>query len=223
MRTLIVIAPPKNLLNCYEILNASELSRPVNIYRVEFADPADQTQENRGRAKQVIWDLRGQHRVHCRGYGFVVDLNPWEVAVPASWKLPDPAATPEYCVTLSRSFEAKPRDPEGRAIIAGILREAIKRHFKDNPAPELGDLWQDYDAFCQHPANTGDEDHLMCHRSSFSVKILAGGIFAVQTCVSTTTVDARTLADYYRAGDVATLAAMIEASQALSRRLVPKF
>jgi hypothetical protein len=40
-----VIAPPKNLLNCYEILNASALSRPVNIYRVEFSDPAEQTHE----------------------------------------------------------------------------------------------------------------------------------------------------------------------------------
>jgi hypothetical protein len=127
-RASCVIAPPKNLLNCYEILNASALSQPVNIYRVEFSDPAEQTHETRGRAKQIIWDLRKEYRIHWRGYGFVVDLNRWDVAVPASWKLPAPVTTPEHRVTFSRSFEAKPTDPEGRAIITGIVREAIKKH-----------------------------------------------------------------------------------------------
>ena len=89
------------------------------------------------------------------------------------------------------------------------MRDSVR----DNPASELGDLWQDYDGFCQYPPSNS-EDYLMCRRFSFSVKILAGGIFAVQTCVSTTTVDGRTLAEYYRAGDVATLAEMIEAKRA---------
>ena len=136
--------------------------------------------ENRGETKNVIWNLRrNDFRSLWRGYGFVIDLNPWEVAVPQSWKLTQPVKTSEYCVSLARSFVATAEDPEGRAIIAGVFRESIKKHFKENPAPELGHLWQDFDAFCQYPGNDWQQEYLMCRRFSVNVKQwLASGLFS---------------------------------------------
>jgi hypothetical protein len=203
----------KNVLNGYEILNVHDFSWPVNIYRVEFTDSSTQTHENRGEAKEIIWSLRrGDLRTEWRGYGFVIDLNRWEVAVPQSWKLSRPVTTAEYTVTLARSFEATTQDAQGRLIIAGILRESIKKHFKDNPAPELGELWQDFDAFCQCPRDSG-QDYLICRRFSVSVKQLAGGRLVLQTNVATTSLDRKCFAEYYDNGSVHDLAEMIEAKR----------
>jgi hypothetical protein len=66
-----------NVLNCYEILNARRFSPAVNIYRIEFVDPSKQMHDNRGEAKNIIWNLRrNDFRSLWRGYGFVLDLNP---------------------------------------------------------------------------------------------------------------------------------------------------
>jgi hypothetical protein len=52
-------------------------------------------------------------------------------------------------------------DPQGRAIIAGILRDEIKSYFKNQSSPDLGELWQDFDAFCQYPRSDWHQDYLM--------------------------------------------------------------
>jgi hypothetical protein len=204
----------KNVLNCYEILNAHDFSWPVNIFRVEFADPSKQTHESRGDAKDIIWDLRrNAFRSLWRGYGFVIDLNPCEVAVPQGWKLSEPVKAAEYTVTLARSFVATTGDFQGRAVIVGVLRESIKKHFKENSAPTLGDLWQDFDAFCQYPGNDWQREYLMCRRFSVNVKQLAGGRLVLQTVVTTTSVDGKCFADYYDSGSLSDLAEMIEAKR----------
>jgi hypothetical protein len=141
----------KNVLNAYEILNAGEFSWPVNILRGDFTDAEKQTHENRGEAKQIIWNLRQKEfRSRWRGYGFVIDLSEREVAVPQSWDLPQPLSTPDYRVSLDGSFVATISEPQGRVVIAGILRESLKKHFRENASSELGDLWQDFDSFCQY-------------------------------------------------------------------------
>ena len=122
----------KNVLNGYEILNIHDFSWPVNIFRVEFADRSKQTHENLGQAKDIIWDLRKNAcKSLWQGYGFVIDLSPCEVAVPHRWKLSQSVKTAEYSVSLARSFVATVEDAQGRAIVAGVLRDSIKRHFKD--------------------------------------------------------------------------------------------
>jgi hypothetical protein len=187
---------------------------PVNIYRVEFADSSKQTHENRGEARDIIWKLkRSDFRSQWRGWGFVIDLNPFEVAVPQRWQLARPVRTAEYSVILNRSFAATVGDAQGGAVIAGALRESIKRHFKENPAPELGELWQDFDAFCQYPGNDWGQEYLMCRRFSTSVKQLAGGRLVLQTNVATTSVDGKCFADYYENGGLQSLAEMIEAKR----------
>ena len=204
----------KTYLNAYEIQNANQFAWDVNVYSVEFADRSRQRHENRGELKDIFWSLWRQHKSQWRGPIFVLDLNAKEVAVPAHWKLAGSVETPEYRVTLARSFRAQAADRAGRAIIAGILREAIKKHFKDNGSEQLGDLWQDYDAFCQNPVENPEEDYLLCRRFSFQVKPLAGGILAVQCAVGTTTVDSQRFSDHSCVGELASLLEMIEAKRA---------
>ncbi len=203
---------PKHLLNAYEILNIREFSWPVNIYRVEFRDQIRQTHDRRGDLKGILFDLR--RRLGWRGYGFMVDLNEAEVAVPAKWTLDEEVRTSEYELSLSKTVAACASNPQTQSVVTGIIREGVRRHFKDHLDGELGPLWQDYGAFCQRPKDFGRADHLMCRRLAFAVKVLTDGVFAVQTVVSTTSVDGRTLAQYYEQGDAEALVTAIEAKRA---------
>jgi hypothetical protein len=204
----------KNVLNCYEILNMRDFSWPVNVYRVEFADSTKQTHQNRGEAKDIIWRLRKNDcRNLWKGFGFVVDLNQWEVAVPQRWGLSEQIITAEYSVSMKRSFTATVNDAQGRAVIAGILRDGIKSHFKNNTSPDLGELWQDFDAFCQYPGSDWQQEYLMCRRFSVGIKALAGSRLVLQTNVSTTSLDGKCFADYYEAGHLHDLADMIESKR----------
>src|SRR6267154_3621004 len=94
---------PANFLNAYEIANGLELSWPVNIYAIDLADEGEQDQEQRSRIKNVMWELRKQYKGQCRGYGFVVDINPRLVAVPQGWQLPTPIVNSHYSVRLDQS------------------------------------------------------------------------------------------------------------------------
>src|SRR6266849_1858967 len=84
---------PGRFLNAYEIVNAADLSWPVNLYAVELRDELPQGNSARGRIKNVIWELRKKNKQLCRGYGFVVDVSPRLVAVPQAWNLPFTASS----------------------------------------------------------------------------------------------------------------------------------
>jgi hypothetical protein len=203
-----------SFLNAYELLNSKDLCWPVNIYAVEFKNGSRQTQENRSEIKNIGWLLKKQFRSQCPGYGYVIDLTPKWIVVPAAWTFPGPIDTPEYAVSLVKSRNAESSDREGRLIVSAILREGIKRHFKEGTSDDLGDLWQDFDAFCQYPSAITDDEYLICRKFSYAVKSLKYGIFAIQLSVSTTTVDNRTFADYYSAREVDILADMFRAQRA---------
>jgi hypothetical protein len=143
------------------VVNLGDLAQPVNLYAIDFRDSTRNTQENRGELKNVIWALRKQHRSACSGYGFVIDISPRLVAVPAAWSLPSPIETSDYTVCLQRSFTASPDDAQGRSILRGILREAIKKRFKEEVSADLGCLWQDYDSSCQAPNPVSGEEYSM--------------------------------------------------------------
>lgn len=205
---------PQCFLNCYDILQPETLSWPVNIYAVDLKTVTVQNHQSRGDIKNVIWDLKkGRCRADCHGYGFVVDFTPRLVAVPGAWKLPVPIETDEYKVTCAESLTACAGDPGSRTIVLGILREGIKRHFKETASPELGDLWQDYDQFCQCPSESNGDGCLMCRRFRAAPKVLSGGRLVMQCSVTTATLDARSLEDYYRAGEVARVGEMVEAKR----------
>ncbi len=203
---------PGHRLGAYEILNAQELAWPANIYKVDFRDQAHQGHDSRGDLKGILFDLK--RKAGWTGYGFMVDLNEAEVAVPAAWELAESVTEPGYEVSLFKTVTARASKPSTRSIVRGILKEGIKRHFKDNLDGELGPLWQDYGAFCQRPIGLRQADNLMCRRFSFAIRVLADGTFVFQPIVSTTTVDGRTMAQYYEQGEVGTLCEAIDAKRA---------
>jgi hypothetical protein len=216
-------ALPQIFLSCYELTDVEALRWDVRLYRVHRTNGAGQSHGDRGDVRQAIWSLRKKHQGTCRGYGFVIDLGEDTAAVPAGWQLPSGEVVDGFLVTFERAFRTDPANPAHRAVIIGILREAIKRHFKDNASESLGLLWQDYDRFCQLPERSGDADHVFCRKFGVSAKALRGNRWVLQLPITTATIDARTFREYYRDGHVADLAAMIEAKQAnrLNRRNRP--
>jgi hypothetical protein len=207
-----VAVAPASFLNAYEIINAADLSWPVNIYAVDLKDGEPQTHDKRGKVRDIIWKLRKQHANLCKRAGFVVDISPRLVAVPAGWNLPVPINTTEYSVSLQRCYSAQASEEGDRPIVEGILRDAIKWHFKSNASLDLGPLWQDYNDFCQYPIES-PEQYLMCRRFGCSAEVLSGGLWVLQVCVSTATIDGRTFEDYYRDGEVHLLAQRLEAKR----------
>lgn len=199
---------PANFLNAYEVVNGLALSWPVNIYAIDLATESE-GQERRSQIKNVMWELRKQYKGNCRGYGFVIDISPRLVVVPQSWQLPTPLTNSRYAMRLDQSFVARANDEAHRPIVAGILREAIKAHFKSNQSQDLGNLWQDYSSFCQYPSNFGDE-YLTCRRFTYSPKVFRDGRWVVRLAVSTMTLDGRTFKDYYDEGNVHLLAERLE-------------
>jgi hypothetical protein len=203
---------PANFLNGYAVLNSSWLSWPVKIYDVELLGPGPQGHEARGIIKNAIWELRSAHKAQCKGLGFVVDINSHQVAVSAGWNLPVPITTDKCSVRRETSMIARATDKEAQSVVGGILREAIKMQFKERTCPELGDLWQDFNSFCQYPTPSGEE-LMMCRRFDFGVKQLAGGMWVVRLTVNTTSLDSWTFNDYYARGEVRHLADRLEAKR----------
>ncbi len=80
---------PANFLNAYEVVNKQELSWPVSVYAIDLTEEGER-QEQRSQIKNVMWELKKQHRATCRGYGFVIDISPRLVVVPQSWQIPTP-------------------------------------------------------------------------------------------------------------------------------------
>jgi hypothetical protein len=203
---------PETFLSCFEIVNRDDLRWGVRLYKVRH-DGRGQTHADRGDAKQVIWALRKKHKDLCRGYGFVVDLDEESVIVPSGWNLPDNVRDGEYLVTFDSEFTTDPTNRWHRPAITGILREGIKKHFKDDRSDVLGDWWQDYDRFCQMPECQNANDFHFCRKFGVAAKVLIGDRWVIQPLISTATLDGKTFADYFRDGAVAALMEMIEAKQ----------
>lgn len=210
---------PETFLSCYEIANSDALTWGVRLYKVR-ANGGGQTHSERGDAKQAIWSLRKKHKELCRGFGFVVDLDEETVVVPSTWQLPSDVQEDGFHVTLDSELTTDPANSRHQSIIAGILREGIKKHFKDNRSDALGEWWQDFDRFCQMPPTGNAAEHHFCRKFGVAAKMLVGKRWVIQPLISTATVDGRTFADYYRNGELAALTEMIEAKQAnrLDRR-----
>ena len=178
---------PDSFLSCYEIVAPESLTWPVRLYKVIRTDGARQSHSNRGEMKQTIWDLRRQYSSLCREYGFVVDVDTETVAVPLGWELPSGALVGNYHVTLAQTFTTDPTQAAHRGLIAGILRDAMKKHFKDNLSDALGHVWQDYDRFCQVPSPLEDTEFHFCRRLWVTAKVLRGNRWVLQVLISTVT------------------------------------
>ena len=142
---------PASFLNAYSILNPAWLSWSVNIYNVELFGSEAQGHERRGEIRGAMWEAWREYKGRCKGLPFVIDVNSNLVAVPGNWDLPPLITTKDFAIRFEKSITARPSDKESRGIVEGIFREALKLHFSKNRCPELGDLWKDYNSFCQYP------------------------------------------------------------------------
>jgi hypothetical protein len=210
--------------NAYNILDLSSLRWQVSTYRVERLDGDDPKHEDRGKITDIIWRLRKRGKGRYPGYGFIIDVDEVTVAVPSTWEIPHQDDFEGYRIVFESTLEVRATELEHERFIAGILRDAIKSHFKQNYSDKLGDLWQDYRDFCQMPqAATTDQDVLFCRKFRVSPKLLKSGRWVIQVEVSTTPLDAWTFDDYYRRGEVERLADMIKVKRAnrLTRKNEP--
>lgn len=141
----------QHFFNAYKILNLENLKWDVAIYKCESINSQEQGHEDRSKIKNIMWELRSQFKDRCRGYGFVIDIDPKTIAVPQKWDIPQQTNYKGYCIVPQKRLTAKVIDPNHRLIVAAILRESIKYNFKTNISDELGFLWKDYTDFCQMP------------------------------------------------------------------------
>lgn len=213
-----VSTPSNSFLNAYSIINADQLSWEVNLYRVQYLNEFSQDHEDRGSIKDVMWQLRKKYASQCRGYGFILDVDKDLVVVPKAWKFPAQETISSYKVTFEKTFVANAaakNDRLSQKAAHSIIREGIKKHFKENrDSTELGKLWQDGNYFCQKPTRQEKTDYYyLSRRFTPSVKTLQGGKSVVQIVIGTTMIDGRSLSDYYDEGEVDSLAALIATKQ----------
>ena len=199
-------------LNAYSIQNREDLSWEVAIYKIVQLNGDQSNNEDRGKIKDIMWDLRRQHKGLRPGYGFIFDVDETTVAIPKGWNIPQEDDFKGYRVTRDREFKAQMSNPNHQAIVKGILRESIKRHFKDNGSfSKIGPLWQDYNDFCQMPDLTqSDQDIIYYRKFHVSPELLKDNHWALQIAITTPSIDVRTFADYYNSGEVKRLAEMIQ-------------
>lgn len=198
-------------LNAYNILDLKDLSWDVATYTIVKLNAEKAKHEDRGKIKNTMWDLRSQYKKQCPGYGFIIDVDKVTVAIPKEWSIPRQEDFNGYRVIRDREFKAQANDSNHHAIVTGILRESIKQHFKNPPSDEIGSLWQDYNDFCQMPDLTNsNQDIMYCRKFHASPELLENNRWVLQIAITTKSIDGRTLADYYRSGEVQQLAEMIK-------------
>ncbi|MEM5786238.1 MAG: hypothetical protein AAGU11_02895 [Syntrophobacteraceae bacterium] len=200
-------------LNCYEVSDVHLLEWDVAVYRVARAAGEPALHGKRGEIKNLFWDLRGEFKKSCPGHGFVIDIDDNSISVPGKWEIPSGIQRAGYLITQDKRITARAAQPEYHSIVAGIIRDGLRNHFK-NCCPEgLGYLWQDYGRFCQMPAENAEGAYHFCRRFNVTAKVLRTNRWVVEFAINTVTLDRRTLRDYYEQGSGAKLVQMIEAKQ----------
>ncbi|HEX8286979.1 MAG TPA: hypothetical protein VF556_03230 [Pyrinomonadaceae bacterium] len=206
-------ALPDEFLNAYQISNTEELYWDVSIYKVERKDKSLQSHLDRGEVKRVMWDYYFANKMKCGGrYKFIIDIDPQTVVIPATWELSESFSFGNFNITL---IETKTVDlsPKNQKIAIAILKEGLKTHFKFNrkqAVGHLGNLWQDFDKFCQEPIPDADGEFCISRRFETAVRVLSGDNWVVKCAINTTLTDALSFADYYNEGRVNELAEKIE-------------
>lgn len=201
----------QHFLNAYKILNLEILKWDVNVYKCESINSDKQRHEDRSKIKSIVWELRSRFKDRCRGFGFVIDTDEKTVVVPQKWDIPQQNNYNGYFIEHQKSLTVNATSPNHHLIVATILRDSIKNNFKNNISDELGFLWKDYNDFCQMPNFSNiDQDVVYCRKFIVIPELLDNGIWVLKMAVTTRSLDANTLADYYRNGEVQRLAEMIK-------------
>ena len=203
------VSIPSVAINAFEISNAESLSWDVALYSVDRIDGANR-EEDRGEIRNLFWNLRREAKTP--GYGFIVDVDRRHVAVPAAWEYPEKDDYQGYRLQRASEFRASATNSDHSRIVESILREGVKSTFKKSPSIEarLGSLWQFYNEFCEVPtAPQGSNRPLFCRTYRVWPECLRDGRWTLKVTLSTQVVDGRSIADYYRHGNVEELARII--------------
>ena len=203
----------KVCVNAYSITGTDELSWRVRQYSVRSLDGRTLTQEHRGRMKNAAFALRRAHASQCRGYGFVIDVDAQTIVLPATWQIPAGAEHEGLAFESVLEVTANASNPTHDLIVGGIMREAMKRHIKDTNSPKLGPLWQDFGRFCQMPDWRANNRVAHCRAFDVLAKRAAAQRWILTISVSTTAVDAHSIADYLRHGQGRELADLIQSKR----------
>lgn len=210
-------------LNAYRILYPERLVWSISTYKI-IPINGDPSQADRGKIKNLAWELRSIYKDQCRGLGFIIDIDESTVATLSTWEFPRIEDFNGYRVLPDRTFQTDPKNPEHRKIITGILREGVKLQFKNEPSDVLGNLWQDYGNFCQMPGKfAADQDVVYCRGVQVSPELLNFGIWCLKTEIYTKGLDTLSISDYYSSGNVKQLGELIRAKRAnrLTRSNLP--
>jgi len=194
------------VFNAFNIRNATDLEWEAALYEVDKINGLNKD-EDRGEIKGLFWDLRSD--ADTSGFGFIVDVDRQHIAVPQSWEYPE-GEYGGYRIRRERELAVRAANPDHAHIVSPILREGIKNHFKHSPSVEnhLGALWQYYGGFCEVPATAGSGP-LFCRAYYVRPELLRDGKWVFKASLTTKVLDGRTIADYYREGNVEQLAQII--------------
>ena len=198
----------QDLLNCYEIANASNVEWDISLYKGKPIDK-EASHIERGKLKNLFWNLRGVNRQLCPGIPLIADVDSETIAVPASWGIPDQEFQ-GYKIYRDQTMVVSLSNPKHTRIVSAILRESVKNHLRSNKA-RLANAWQDYADYCEAPKMTHQTDSpIFCRKHRVKPEHLANNRWVVQFSVSTTAIDSRTFGQYYQNGEVSLLSEMIE-------------
>ena len=166
--------------------------------------------------ESAVFAMRDAHKERCRGYGFRISMDDETVVVPQAWDIPTGAEAEGYKITGCQLKEVRASSPMDwdRRVVAGIIREGCKKHFKTEGSRAWGPLWQDFRGFCQMPGRAIGDQYLFARKVEVQPEYLRGGLLALQVRINTVTIDGRTLADHYAAGDARIVAKYIRLKRA---------
>lgn len=211
-----ILTPAPLALNAFELDFDRPLSIPVVLYEVVPTVTDDGRTKAQGKAGNAIWRHRSAHRDRCSGSGFIVEIDAEAVAVSQNWDLPSGEAE-GFTITRKTAFTATSNSGRHQRVIVAILRDAIKKHFKDADTKSLGVLWRDYADYCQMPSSELGGPFSFCRKFRVQPRFLAGNRLVVQIAISTVTLDSQPLSTYYERGKCETLAGLIDAASTTTR------
>lgn len=213
-----------DVLNAFEITNARDLAWNVRLYQVTAASGEKIDHRNGGKIKTAIWDFRKQHGKPNWGYGFVIDLGDQTIAVPVTWEIPTDTVYGGYRIRFDKACTATATDYAFVDLVTAMINEGVKKRLKKSNDRNIGPLWQDYRDFCQMPdRGIGRGDYVFVRRFRAVPHLLKNGLWVLNLQVRTGSLDRKSLADYYTAGQVDLLAQYVSAKRAnrLTRRNEP--
>lgn len=196
------------VLNAYPVVNADALTWDVARYHLQPVSGSLE-HEDRGAAEQLLWRLKREHPAACPGHGFAISETPQTVIVPQEWQIPDQKNFHGFAVRRTGTFTLRADDSDYQQVVSTLLKLALRRHMRTS-AGQLGPVWQHVGGFCELPRPSSDDPTTaFARRLEVLPATVRGGQWVLKVHLSTVSTDALTIGQYYRDGNVQSLAQRI--------------